>query len=363
MHSYTGVKLDPTREDLPIPVFILADNSTTAQKLFSSMTSELAPPRRSNSVGILNHMPQGSDMHSFHSNSDNAYPDGCKDQLSSLPTCLNKANKITFPIDSDSYVIRKEISPSLLNSSPATTPGARPTYKRTPSLVEQDIAMKRYTMQMFVKEFDRRFAHIFFRTSGLFLVTATLKELADDPLIQHENLSLWLRLIQSCMRCADEKRVIIVGMYDRQQVEDFSQVQKYIKHLNHALQENDLNKQLLNQNRNPRQSGVDNNHQYVFMFDTSRESESCFELFNRMEECMDLFMGKARHFDKKFFESTFEAFDGLNVALREVSRIDGVVGTSDTLRSICSKKTHYAIKTIAAYSTALIDPDKKGESI
>ena len=305
---------------------------------------------------------------SLQGGSDVSAPDEYTEGLPSLGATIqkapNKANKIRFPVDSDPCVIRKDISPNFYNGhpvdySPISTPGSRPGYKRTTSLMKQDIAAKRYIMQMFSKDFDRRFAHIFFRTSGLFLVTAWLGELADDPLIQHENLSVWLRLIQSRTGCAEEKRVIIVGMFDGREQDELPRIQNYVSHLNNALHESELNKQLFDHNRNRRLPGMGGKQQYVFMFDVSR-SDSCYELIGRMEECMDLFMEKALHFDKPLFDSIFSAFDGLNVALREVSVITGIVGQSENLRTICNQKPKYALDTLAAYSTAFVDSKKEG---
>ena len=368
--------LDPTREDLPIPLFILSDNHKAANSLFQWLTTGVGP-RRNSSLQVPTPGTQISDSSALSEISDPKFQprtpeSGVSAQndngdVNPLESSLKKKpNKLSFPIDSDKSMRRASISSNFTNAdySPTTTPGKPPPFGRLLSINRENIASRRYIPQMFCNGFERRFADIFLRTSGLYLVTAWFKDLADDPLIQFENISYWLRLIQQRTGCADEKRTIIVGMYNGLEKDDLEQITKYVGILNEALQESELNKQLFDQNRR-RLSGAtsETQHCYVFMFDVSRFVDCCYDLYERVEQCMDLFAEKALYFYPETFEKVFKAFDGLNVALRELSSLTKIVASPEDLKTLCKQKPDYALATLQAYSTALIDSNSTGKLV
>ena len=206
-----------------------------------------------------------------------------------------KTNKLWLPFDSDQSMRRGSICSNYANSDHAcpTAPVTSKTPKITRMLSVKNMANRHYVPQMFTAGFERRFAHIFLRTAGLYLVTGWLKDLADDPLIQFENLSFWLRLVQQ-RTVGDEKRTIIVGMYNSQEKESLPQILSYVDILSEALHESDLHKQLFDQNQYKRPAS--GKHNYVFKFDVAHAVDSCYELYSRIEQCMDLFVEKTYRF-------------------------------------------------------------------
>ena len=353
--------LDPTREDLPVPLFILSDSSNMASRLFSYLTtdhgprSSLYPPSRNPSA-----VSNGSDVSDpkFEENGSLAsIVEVNNDIEASALKKGQKPNKLWFQFDSDKSMRRGSICSNYANLdiAPTTPISQKPQMMRLTSV--RNTASRHYVPQMFNSGFERRFAHIYLRTAGLYLVTGSLKDLADDPLIQFENLSFWLRLIQQGT-VGEEKRTIIVGMYDSRDKEDLPQITTYTDILSAALHESDLHKQLfdLNQYKRP----ASGNHSYVFKFDVAHPVDSCYKLYSRLEQCMDLFAEKTFRFYPECFERVFKAFDGLNVALRELAYMEKIVASSEDLKTLCKQKTGYALGTLKAYSPALINPSIPG---
>ncbi len=353
--------LDPTREDLPVPLFILSDSPQIASLLFDYLTIDHSP--RSSLLQPPSTHPTAvscsSDVSDPKFEERNSTLEASGDMEALLGKKGPKTNKLWFRFDSDQSMRRGSLCSNYANSehSPTTPITLKPTQKIIRMVSVKNTASRHYIPQMFLPGFERRFAHIFLRTAGLYLVTGWLKDLADDPLIQYENLSFWLRLIQQRTH-GDEKRTIIVGMYDSQEVDDMEQITKYVDVLSEALHESDLHKQLFDQNQYKRPAS--GKHSYVFKFDIAHPVDSCYDLYSRIEQCMDLFAEKTYRFYPECFERVFKAFDGLNVALRELASMKKIVASSEDLKTLCRQKPGYALGTMQAYSPSLINPSIPG---
>ena len=153
-------------------------------------------------------------------------------------------------------------------------------------------------------------------------------------------------------------------MYNGQEKDDLEQITKYVGILNEALQESELNKQLFGQNRQQLSRTMSKIQPcYVFMFDVSRCVDCCYDLYECIEQCMDLFAEKALYYYPETFEKVFKAFDGLNVAVRELSSLTKIVASPEDLMALCMQKPDYALATLQAYSTALIDSNSIGKLV
>lgn len=353
--------LDPSREDLPVPLFILSDSSHIASVLFDYLTTDQGPrstlqPPSTNPTAVSS----ASDVSDPERNGSTSALDASGDvDVSPFKKGQKKPNKLWFPFDSDQSMRRGSICSNYANSehSPTTPITPKPI---TRMVSVKNTASRHYIPQMFMPGFERRFAHIFLRTAGLYLVTGWLKDLADDPLIQYENISFWLRHVQQ-RTVGDEKRTIIVGMYNSGEVEDLAQINTYAEILSEALHESDLHKQLFDQNQYKRPAS--GKHSYVFKFDVARPVDSCYNLYSRIEQCMDLFAEKTYRFYPECYERVFKAFDGLNVALRELASMKKIVASSEDLKTLCRQKPDYALGTLQAFSPCLIHPNIQGECV
>ena len=363
------LKIEHRQDDLPITVSILANNYKTASQLFACLTKTQV--KSSASSLSSSHTPSLSassvDLDSVDQvfNEEGGYTP--QDRQDTVFEYSQKSHEVGPCIESAKYIVQANISVEqyeFLPSESSPTLSSTSQLKPQPTAYRQfQIADKRFILQMFQKDFDRRLVHLFLRSSGLFLVTAWLEELADDPLIQYENLSYWLRLILTRLSSFGEKRVMIVGLFDSREHDSLNKIQEYVRYLNNALRESELTKHLFDWNRERRLPTEKRQHRLVHMFDISQSVESSRHLLARINECMDLFIMKTSYYDKSFFTSVFKAFSGLNIALKELSTLSGVLASPTDLQTICHQKPAYALETLAAYSTALVNVSKGGIQI
>lgn len=348
---------------------ILANNHETASQLFACLTKSQL--KSSASSISSSHTPSTPSLSASLDSADQVFTEeegyAQQDRQESAFKYSEESNEEEPYIESAKCLIQADISienheflPSESSPTPSNSLQTKPlltTYRQL------EIANKRYILQMFQKDFDRRLVHLFLRPSGLFLVTAWLEELADDPLIQYENLSYWLRLILTHVSSFGEKRVMIIGLFDSRELESLNKIQKYVNYLNNALRESESHKHLFDWNRERRLPAEKHQYRLVHMFDISQSVKSSRNLLSHLNECMDLFIMKRFYYDKPFFTSVFKAFSSLNVALKELSALSGVSASSIDIQAICSQKPAYALETLAAYSTALVNVSKGGTCV
>lgn len=328
-HTIFFVGVDPVKEVLPIPVYILSDDLDTANHLFKNLTTDVKPtqmPKSKADDTLITPSPQ------------------IKKQASAMKQ---------FSPKSDEFVERKLISDTLTR---AETSCLRPSTKPAASLPARN-----YILQLFFKDFSKLFAHVFFQEAGLFVIAVSCSELLKDSLSQYEKILNWLRLIQKQTKFADLKRIIIVGVFDGG-CESLRSVQARISLLNKVLEENDMyNLQLFDQDTNEAVGAE--NRSYVFLFDVSQLAQSCSQLYMCIEKCVKVFAERAKRFNSENFKVLFEAFDGLSVALNELSSMRAVTMKTDDvlMNSDLPDKPSHAFETLKAYSTALMDRSISGE--
>ncbi len=308
--SVFRLDLSSKQESLPIPIYFLSENFEYSNHLFGCLTSD-------SEVENLN-------GHLY---------DYCS------PVSLTSEN----------YIICKPLSQGLLAADYSTSLRAFKPLLSLPSLPRRN-----YIPQMFCENFARDFYHVFLRAAGVFLLPLSCSDLIVNPLTQCEQLLFRLRLIEQHTKCADVKKVVIVGMHDGV---DYHSVQKHVDLLNSALFECDVHKQLFDQSKYRISANGIQKHSFVFMFDTSQPVESSNQLYMCIEQCIDVFAEKVKRFDSTSYKHVFEGFDGLNNDLSELSDLKGVI-MSKSEREMLYKsqgKPSHALQTLQAYTTTLMD--------
>ena len=213
---------------------------------------------------------------------------------------------------------------------------------------------KRYILQLPQKNLNRHFTHIFFRKSGIFLITVSLVDLMGDPLIQFENLCYWLRQVQTYVGPENIKRIIVVGVHETLPG-DFARLNKiesFIAKLNLAIRENEF-KQIMEISR----------ERMTLSFNLSAPEESIRDLCRCINKCMDVMTERAWHYEKEFCASTFHPFTQLGSVLSKVASINSIVASSQDLEGCYNYTDPNYKKTLANYSQACISPDGECKSL
>lgn len=374
-------RMDPFTEALPIPLMILGDITTQCRELYKylsasdknlyvratdseleSQASTEVPMAATSSLAT----PEFKHSTSYSSNSllvprPSKSDTSCSSHDSREDSDVGGSGEWSELYQSSSYVRRTSVSQSLFNSSnnlppsPTTTPVRQPVlttlHSTSSSTTTGPPINKRYVLGMFTQEMDRKFIHVFLRQSGVYLVVVGLRELIDDPAIQFENLSFWLRLLQIYVGPSDGiKRVIIVGMTDSPVTSEKGL--HCLKNLEGAL--------------------ADSNFQHLFS--TDKDGTPSVVIFNRQDikaslnhlsrcivKCTDLMIKRVQYIHPNLHESVFQPFSGLSKVLMEVNRHSNeVLMSADSLLSLYEFADPNYFETLAAYSPACISFDDRG---
>ncbi len=214
---------------------------------------------------------------------------------------------------------------------------------------------KRYILQLPQKNLNRHFTHIFFRRSGIFLITVGLVEMMGDPLIQFENLCYWLRQVQTYVGPENVKRIIIVGVHDTLpgDLARLNKIDSFIRKLNQAIRENEF-KQIMEISR----------ERMTLPFNLSAPEESIKDLCKCINKCMDVMIERAWCYEKHgFFASTFQPFTQLGSVLSKVASINSIVSSSQDLAGCYIYEDKNYKKTLANYSQSCINPEGECKSL
>jgi hypothetical protein len=225
---------------------------------------------------------------------------------------------------------------------------------RQPSANAPQTGKKRYILQLPQKNLNRHFTHIFFRRSGIFLITVSLVDLMGDPLIQFENLCYWLRQVQTYVGPENIKRIIIVGVHEtlRGDVARLAKIESFIAKLNLAIRENEF-KQIMEISR----------ERVTLSFNLSAPEESIRDLCQCINKCMDVMTERAWYYEKDFCASTFQPFTQLGSVLSKVASINSIVASSQDLEGCYNYTDPNYKKTLANYSQACISPEGECKSL
>lgn len=200
---------------------------------------------------------------------------------------------------------------------------------------------KRYVLNIFTQDVDRKFVHLYLRQSSLYLVVVSLEDMVEDPVIHFENLSFWLRLVQTYTKPSGVQRVIIVGMSDEpltgeRELECLDNLEGAIREVGFQHVYNCQNKSIIR-------------------FDRSSPRASVERLCSAISKCMDEVVQRAWHFHREFFDNVFRPFTGLTEVLQQMSRSQETMVSADSLLSVYQFADPNYFDTLAAHSSALVD--------
>ena len=215
---------------------------------------------------------------------------------------------------------------------------------------------KRYILQLPQKKLDRRFTHIFFRRSGLYLITVGLVEMMGDPLIQFENLCYWLRQVQTYVGPENVKRIVIVGVHETLAGDHVRQrkIDSFVMKLERAVREADF-KQIMEISR----------ERLIISFNLNTPQESKKLLCQCINNCMAVMIERVFYYEEKtgFYQHTFEPFTQLSSVASKVSGIKAIVATSKDLEDCYNYSDEHYRETLANYSQACISTEGNCKSI
>ena len=190
--------------------------------------------------------------------------------------------------------------------SPTSHPPPMKRYGST----HPDIGSPQYVLHMLRQSVDRNLAHLFLKPNGIYLIAIGLEDIVGDPLIQYENLFFWLRLIHSHVKPADIRRIIVVGMYSKLELQvEESEIVQCVQHLNTAIREQ------MRQNYNlPVKEGG-----YVFICNLDAPYDLLY-LCGCIRMCVEVFIDQAWYFQREFFNSVFMPFESYKNICSDVIR-------------------------------------------
>ena len=219
-----------------------------------------------------------------------------------------------------------------------------------------EIASPNFVLHMLKQSVDRNLAHLFLKPNGIYLIVIRLEDIVANPLLQYENLFYWLRLIHTHVEPADIRRIIIVGMYSKSELQgEEGSILECVDHLNSAIREQ------MKQNYNlPILEGG-----YIFIFDLDAPNDLLY-LCACIQMCVEVFIDQAWYFQRQFFETVFTPFDFYKKVCADVVKQsrNKVVVRKSKIEQLYVYKTELPERfweTLKIYSSALCAEKNTGE--
>ena len=388
-------------EVIPMPLYILGDNYSLQKDLFCRLKNEESPSssialpspgaRSDSSTTPLMFMSpmaapsrslsgaMGGGDHGYTRQKSEPVAISSSDNLSSLDVVKrgvtqikNKsAGNMFLPpefIETDEFIERAAVPQNRFKVdsnflpdfdrtdeetlSPSLHP---PTVKRYGS-THPDIGSPQYILHVLRQSVDRNLAHLFLKPNGIYLIAIGLEDIVADPLIQYENLFFWLRLIHSHVKPADIRRIIVVGMYTKSELQvEESRIIQCVQHLNTAIRET------MRQNYNlPVKEGG-----YVFICNLDAPNDLLY-LCACIRMCVEVFIDQAWYFQREFFNSVFMPFESYKNVCSDVIRQskNKVVLRRSKVERLYQQKTEIPSNfwsTLKIYSSVLFTQKGGGE--
>lgn len=267
-----------------------------------------------------------------------------------LPADTPKLNDVQC--ESDNTFVRAKLSTTIVSDTSAPkkpvivsdTP-RKPVLQSTPNPSTEKID---YVLTL-PKKFDRNFAHIFFRKSGIYIVAVKIEDMMEDPVIEFENLCYWLRQIQTYVEPESIKRVIVVGIHNtlHTEVVQLHNVSSLLLKLDRAIHEAEFSQIM--------EVSCRNLTVCVNFAEPDRKNTQLLHTY--VNKCMDVMKAKSECYEKSFFSHTYQPFTQLNRTLLKISRIMAIIATTEEIMD-CYNFTHPHFKeTLANYSQACISAE------
>ena len=219
-----------------------------------------------------------------------------------------------------------------------------------------EIGSPQYVLHMPRQSVDRNLSHLFLKPNGIYLITIGLEDIVGDPLIQCENLFFWLRQIHSHVKPTDIRRIIVVGVYSKSelQVEECKIIQ-CVEHLNLAIGEQ------MRQNYSiPMKEGG-----YVFIYNLDAPNDLLY-LCACIRMCAEVFIDQAWYFQREFFDSVFMPFESYKRVCSDVIKMskNKVVLRRNKIERLYQQKPELPSNfwsTLNIYSSVLYTDKSPGE--
>lgn len=385
---------------LPIPLFLLGDNHTLCKELFTVLSSDtpsspavfrpsrfsdisrpngttpthdVAPPQYTKrSVSVPGPPNYTSDL--FKSSSIDVIDEGVASSSSDpeipVATDVRRRSKSFKGISaSDSFMIRAEMPLSKLENLPPPfhSDSVRPSQATptTPSgLNPRDnllvLHKQQYILHLPSQDLDRQATHLYFKTSGIYLVVVDLEDLIEFPLIQYENLFYWINMIHTYVT-PELKRMFVVGMYKRSKV-TIERLFEGLKVINNIL-------------KNYRQAvRIPMEEQgYVYLYDRERSEDECKHLCRSIVNCSTLFCDSSFYFAEEVYKSVFDPFTGFLKIATDLSLnndraiMETKYSMGQRFKALYGNHQHLHLpkgffESLAAFSPACISKHCDGES-
>ena len=412
-----------TSEVLPTPLFVLGDNVSLQNEMFELLSSKYPLPEEMKtddnrtSLGVRNLLEKLSesdkcieraivpmnkfkvDISSLDLNQPrlfqrppDTHPQAKVQQFSDFksthgsPSPASHSASPTLSLDSEIISDEKnstdieiqsssehreihtsKLEPSSEHSEINTSKFEKPKVNRQLDL-RPPIDDQQFILHMLKKDVDRQFMHIFFKSSGVYLVVLELDNVLDDPLIQYEKLFYWLRLIQTHVRPDELKRVIVIGVYHKSKVQERSDLfLQCFKHLNTAIQDHMKQHFRLPAEetgfilRLPTQEKG-----FIFLFDLENAWIDLQYLCACIKCLMDVHMEQAwSYFRQEYFESIFlpsKTYQTICIQLSQLGERKVVESSKNILGHVGDSLPYNIFETLAAYATQCIS-STGGESV
>ena len=267
-------------------------------------------------------------------------------ELSESDKCIERAEVPVNKFDVDSSSL-PDLKTSDAKAQPQPQPHP-PKYNRQSS-VRPQTERHQFILHMLKKDVVRQFTHIFLKSSGIYLVVLGLDDVLGDPLIQYENLFYWLRLIQTHVRPDELKRVIVVGMYRKSEVQERSDyILQCVQHLNAAIR--DKMKQHFSLPMEERGC--------VFMFNLDNAQTDLQYLCACIKDLMNINVDQAWWYFRDYFNAVFTPFEGYQRICTEVAKLGKkkVAESAKNIKKIIgSPVPERFFESLDAYATGCID--------
>ena len=383
---------------LPLPLFILGDNYRLCKQLYKLLSEEgpdtpegtvysLHKTTRSNGNIPTTNRPGNAFQRSVSvpHNSSYSITEETKDLLSSISSedinevgdsvspLHNREKDHTQPVrrrtssfkgisSSDKCMSRAEVPlskfeklPDLQHSSEFEIPSV--TSPLSPgSLPRQDsseaVPQHRFILHLPNPDLDRLMTHLYFKSSGVYLVVIGLEDLIANPLCQYENLFYWVNLIHTYVS-PEVKRTFVVGMYNRSTVMQ-THVLESVRILNNIL---------CGYRQTMRIPFVEQG--YVFLFDLENSAAECEYLCSCIANCTKLFYKSSFYYARDFHNSVFQPFPQFQKLASDIALnndralLESKYAMGERFQSFFDHHHHVHLppgyyETLAAYSTACI---------
>ena len=267
--------VDPS-DLLPIPLFILGDNNALRQELFHILAS---PDASESSEGDIE---------------------------------FRKSSLLKGFTTSHKYMQRQEISVKLSESEVRSY---SQYHTKNPIYLTQDtLSRQQFILHVPTQDLDPQMVHIYFKSSGPYLIVISLEDLVKNPLSQYSKLFYWVNLIHTYIGSEKTKRMIIVGMYSRSRINE-DDLLKSLDLMNKILQQYSQAVRLPIQDRG-----------FVFKFDREDRAHCCQDLFSSIVHCLTILRQSAYNYDNRLYMSIFEPFQSFHkIASKIALNHDGKV--------------------------------------